>query len=433
MKIALPREPHRRAAWASVAVAALVAATAPWLSHRRAEARMSPNLTVTSGADDGRGSLRQAVLAADRADGFARIDIRVPRIVLESPLPPLVNAHGVLITGGATVAELDASRTGGAALDVASPNSSVQRLRIITARTGVVVRATNVRLTELQIDDADVGVLAGAGADGLAIERSAFRRNRIGVQNADGGRAQVSATRFEDHALAAIWAVSTRTPSEMAVLDSRFLNDAGGVVLVNRSARVELNEFNGMRETAVLVTTGRAIVRANRIRSGRGFGVLLDRVASATVYRNEIANNCAGGVMVRHAQAADVLSNELYTNGFGIIVLDSARGGPYLVADNLVMNHQQDGVMLIGSSPLVRGNRLLQNSQAGLRLSVLVRDGERLPTSPRLDGNVLRGNGRDEPLRDSYDASVTSPASAPPTDCPWRGAPFDRQRPGPGR
>ena len=425
MKLAIPGEPHRRAAWAAVAVAGLVALTSSWLGAWRSrviEPSTQLALIVTTGTDDGPGSLRQAILDADRADGAVRITIQVRRIVLESPLPPLVNPKGVFVTAPAET-ELDASRIKGAALDVASPHTTLHRLRITKAQTAVVVRAANVTFDEVRIEDAGVGVLAGAGADGVTVDGSAFRGNRIGIQNADGGRTRITASRFQDHKTAGVWAVANRAAAggtEVVVLDSRFVNDAIGIILAKRVSRVELNEFDGIHDVAVLASDGRIVARGNRIRSGRGSGLLLERVTGSLIDRNEIAHNCASGLTVRHAATTEVTANELYTNGIGIVILEGNTRTPNTISDNLVMNNQQDGLLLLGSSPLVRQNRLLDNRHAGLRVSQLLRNGSRLAASPRLDRNLLRGNGQDDPIRDSFDASPRPAKAKRPVDCAWR-------------
>jgi len=423
----LPRESYLRIAWAAVALAGALAAAAPWLKAWRFALVGVPArevILVTTEADHGLGSLRAAILLADRADRSIRILVKVRRVSLEAPLPPLVNPHGVLLDGQPTGTVLDAGGIAGAALDLAAPHIALQGFRIVKAQAAVVVRASHVTLRQLTVEDADTGVLVGEDAEETRIERSHFRRNRIGVHATGVGRTVVSSSRFEDHRGSAVWAVAPEVGAgrpEISVLDSRFTNDASGLVLVNRPSRVELNVFEGLHDTAIFVSGTRAVIRGNRIRAGRGFAILLDRVSSSIVYRNEIANNCSGGVLVRDARNTEVLSNELYKNGFGIVVLEGPKVSPNTVADNLVADHAGDGLLLIGTSPMVRRNRLLQNAHAGVRLASLTRDdGEYRNADPLLEGNILHGNGRDEPYRDHYVADGSPTPDAAPTDCPWR-------------
>ncbi len=425
MTLRWPHEWPQRMAWIGIGLAGAIAVASPWLKTWRlvmsgAEERL---ILVTTEADDGLGSLRSAILTADKSDQPRRILVMVPRVALAAPLPPLVSPHGIVLDARHEGTELDASRVAGAALDIASPHTTVQGFRIVKAQAAIVVRASRVTLRSVTIEDSDTGVLVGDHAEETTIDRSVFRRNRIGVQAMGLGKTVVANSRFEDQRGSALWAVAPHTAAgleEISIHDNRFTNDASGLVLVNRPATVEENTFEGLRDAAVFASGARAVIRANHIRSGHGFGVMLDRASSSVVYRNEIAHNCSGGVMVREARNTEVVSNDLYRNGFGIVVLEGPKISPNTVADNLVVDHAGDGLVLIASSPLVRRNRLFQNAHAGVRLAALVRgDGQYRDSEPLLEGNILRGNGRDEPFRDDYIVAADAIKTAA-TDCPWR-------------
>jgi Right handed beta helix region len=426
MRLRWPHEWPQRLAWICIALAGAIAVASPWLKNWRlaisgAQERL---ILVTSEADDGLGSLRSAILTADKSDQPRRILVMVPRVVLAAPLPPLVSPYGIILDARHEGTELDASRVAGAALDIASPRTIVHGFRIVKAQAAVVVRANRVTLRSLIIEDSDTGVLVGDQAQETTIDQSVFRRNRVGVQATGLGKTILGNSRFEDQRGSAVWAVAPYAAAgqaEISIHHNRFTNDASGLVLVNRPATVEENTFDGLRDAAVFASGGRAVIRANHIRSGHGFGVMLDRASSSVVYRNEIAHNCSGGVMVREGRNTEVVSNDLYRNGFGIVVLEGPKISPNTVADNLVVDHAGDGLVLIASSPLVRRNRLFQNAHAGVRLAALVsRDGEYRDANPLLEGNVLRGNGRDEPFRDDYNADASNAIKATASECPWR-------------
>src|SRR5204863_6960324 len=61
---------------------------------------------VTSPADSGPGTLREALFIADGAKGKANVALKARTITLQTALPPLVNSHGVRI-----VAEQPAPRS----------------------------------------------------------------------------------------------------------------------------------------------------------------------------------------------------------------------------------------------------------------------------------------------------------------------------------
>jgi len=422
-----PREWPQRLAWICIGLAGAVAVAAPWLQAWRValtDLAAQHVILVTTEADRGLGSLRAAVLSADRSDRPGRILVMVPRVTLDAPLPPLVNPLGIRLEARKEGTEIDASRIRGAAIDVAASHSTIQGFRITKAQAAVVVRASRVALQELTIEDSDTGILIGEEAEETTIQRSVFRRNRIGVQALGLGRTTVENSRFEDQRGTAVWAVAPEAAvglPDISIRDSRFTNDASGLVLVNRPSNVELNVFEGVRDTAVFASGTRVVIRANQIRAGRGFAVMLDHAASSLIYRNEIAHNCSGGVMMRDARNTEVVSNELYRNGFGIVILEGPKIGPNTVADNLVASHAGDGLLLIASSPMVRRNRLLQNAHAGVRLASLVQSGgDMRDADPLLEENVMRGNGRDEPYRDEYVASSTDALDTSGADCPWR-------------
>jgi parallel beta-helix repeat protein len=422
-----PREWPIRIAWIGICLAGLLAVIAPWLSAWRVaitDAALQHVIIVTTEADRGMGSLREAILVADRSDQYRRILVMVRRIGLDAPLPPLVNPNGISLEAHREGTEIDASRVDGAILDLAAPHTTIQGFRIVKAKAAVVVRSSHTMIRAMTIEDSDTGILLGEGAMETTIEGSAFLRNRIGVQATGLGRAVIAGSRFEEQTGSAIWAAAPEAAAglpDIWIHDSRFSNDASGLVLVNRPAKVEQNVFEGIRETAVFTSGTRAVIKANQIRSGRGFAILLDQSTSSLVTRNEIAHNCSGGVMMRNARNTEVISNEFYQNGYGIIALAGTKVSPNTVADNLIADHASDGLLLIASSPMVRHNRFLQNTHNGVRLATLLReDGGTDDASPMLEGNILRGNLRDEPYRDEY-VSKSGPAIDPLTaDCSWR-------------
>jgi hypothetical protein len=251
-----------------------------------------------------------------------------------------------------------------------------------------------------------------------------FARNAIGIYAAGTGATTVQNGRFEDHGTAAVWVYSGSEPATPEALvslsDNEFRNDAMGIVIVNANARVERNLFDGLRRPAVYASGGHLVIARNRMRAGWGFGISAERLQSARIERNEIARHCDGAVMLREVGNAEVISNELYQNGYGVVLMAGAVVRPSTVAENLIADHVLDGVVMIGSSPIVRRNRVLRNRQAGLRLSALrIASGETVVPMPLLDGNVVIDNGRDEPERDAYEPAASTREAAA-VDCAWR-------------
>lgn len=418
--------------WTALAVAAALAVSSHWLKRVRLTA---PELSagsvyrVTTGADAGPGSLREGILAADRSDGRARVVIAASRIALETPLPPLVNPVGVVIEASASGVILDASRLqGGPVLDVVAPYCFIVGLRIERAPgEAILIRRGRARLRNVGVADSGVGVYQADGAADLVVEDSTFERNTVGVHIAsDGAPVKLVNNTFVNHRRAAVWAVAATPPlsretAGLDILRNRFAGDYQPVVIFNVHARLDANTFQDAHAAAVYVHGARFAITNNRIRAGRNFGIYVEQTEHAVIDRNEVDHNCAGGMIVRNTRSTLVSANRVYANGYGVIVVEGDSVSPNRITDNLIAQHIEDGLYVIGGSPMLRHNRLLQNRKAGLRLSSLETVARRLLIpNPLLDANLVSGNGRDDVQRDEYAAAAGGMRPAEPADCSWR-------------
>lgn len=428
LKIRWP-ENRDRAVWVALTLAGCLAVGAGWLEQWRLPSLdrfASSVFRVTSARADGPGSLRVAILAADRAPGRARIVVTVAKIAIETALPPLVNPRGVVLEAAPAGVELDGTRVTGAVLDIASPGSLVSGFRIVGGGAGVVVRAPGATLRNLTLLEHDTGILVGENAGLVRISDSLLARNRVGVHlAAPAGVTTIQNTRFENHRVAAVWAVNAvSTPPSAAQIDvvgSRFTEDAIGVVAINVNARVEASHFTSEGSAAVYASGARAAIVNNRIFAGHGFGIHSEELQSGTILQNEIARNCNGGILLRDSANTQVLGNDLYQNGYGIVLMEGQALRPNTVANNLIADDLADGLLLIGSSPIVRGNRVLRNRHAGLRMSSL-RLGSgpaRIPT-PFMAENLVQGNGVDDVQRDRYVPGTQGTSLPAAPECVWR-------------
>jgi hypothetical protein len=383
------------------------------------ERRAALNILVTSSSDSGPGSLREAIFTADRAQGRARIEVRVARIVLETPLPPLVNPEGVMIEAIDRETEIDGrALLEGPVLDLAAPRSVVLGVAVRgAAGQGILVRASGARLRNLVLAECDVGVYLADGADDLSVEFSAFEQNGTGVR-LGGGASQVSLSenRFRKHERAAVWAVSPTAPLGAAapgvvVRHNHFEDDRISVLLINVPGRVEDNHFARAGEAAVHLT-GPGAVRRNRIQGGARVGLFADAPGGALIEDNEVDHNVAVGLLLRQARSTDVVRNRVYENGYGIVVVFGDKTSPPLVAENLVVSHREDGLYVVGGSPTLRGNHVIGNRRAAVRvLDYLPIHGAPLVGAPLLQGNLLHDNGVDAPVRGEYRESRVRPES----------------------
>lgn len=389
----------------------LLAVSQSWLAQRRPEPpelKAAQTLVVTSPGDDGPGSLREAIFSADRARGRALVEIGVARIALRTPLPPLVNPDGVVIDAPRSRCEIDAAAIAGPVLDLAAPRSVLRGLRVRhAADQAVLVRSPGARLLGLDLSDSGEGIYVANGVDDVEVRDSVLEANRTGIHLPPGAsRVVIAGNRFARHEQAAVWAVSPAAlggaqPSGLELRDNRFENDRIGAVLIHTTFLAEHNELVGAREAAVYLA-GAGVVRRNRILGGAGIGVYADGTDGALVENNEIDRNAAG-ILLRDARNTTVRLNRLSANAYGIAIVAGESGSPSVVADNLVLAQRIDGLYVVGSSPVLRGNQVLRSESAGLRILDLVPlSGPRRAADPLLRDNVLWGNRPDEPVRGEY-------------------------------
>ncbi|HEX9984455.1 MAG TPA: right-handed parallel beta-helix repeat-containing protein [Thermoanaerobaculia bacterium] len=405
--------PEARRYWqlgAFVAIPLAIALTAQRSESLRPqppELRADASLVVISGRDTGAGTLREAIAAAARHQGRVRIILRPSRITLLSPLPSLVNADGVVVDALESRCELDARAIGDIpALQVSAPASTISGLRIRNARdAAILVRAPRVTLRDVAIRDSADGIVL-AGARGAVIERSLFERNTNGVR-VDGTSpgAAIRGCTFRRHDGAGVWAVSG-TPHAGAGLrleNNDFRDDRVSIVLVNLGASLTKNVIRGAAENAIYLMQTRSAVRSNRILGGAGGGILADRSDNLLIEGNEIDHNATVGILVRSCRNTSVQRNVVHANAYGIAAVFGDRGAPNVIGENLVMSHRIDGLFIVGSSPLLRANRLLQNGGAAARvLDFVPWDGPRVPADPRFDANTFSGNGVNSAVHGEY-------------------------------
>lgn len=373
------------------------------------ETRAEVQLLVTSSKDSGPGSLREAIFAADRAAGRARIELRSGRIVLETPLPPFVNPAGIVVEAPDPGVEIDGRGVPvGALLDVDSPRSVLAGLTLRGASgQGVMVRSKGVSLRGLTLVDCEEGVHVLEGA-GVSVDASSFDQNGTGIRVDPGASTvEVHDSRFRKHTTAGIWAVSPPSPlrsSAPAVIvhKSRFEDDRMSLVLIHVPAQVEDNHFFRPAEAAAYLT-GAAVLRNNRVEGGASIGLYGDGLDGGLLEDNEVSHCLAVGILLRQSRNTEVRRNRLFGNGYGIAVVFDGEDPSAVVAENLVLSQREDGIFVVGASPVLQGNRILRSRKAGLRVMEYVPlRGRRVAGLPVLRDNVLQDNGSNDEVRGEY-------------------------------
>jgi Right handed beta helix region/Periplasmic copper-binding protein (NosD) len=379
-----------------LAVAALIAAGGLLEARHAGREPLSNTLTVsvTNGADRGAGTLREALFVVATAPGPARIALDVPRISLATPLPPLVNAHGLSIVAGRGGSEIDArASSGGPVLDVAAANVSLDGIAIRNCQgAAILVRAVHVSLQNAVIQGCNVGVEVAANAHDLLLENNQFLADRIGIRFAAASRdTTVAANRFAGETEAGLWAVRGATDSRggaISVRGNRFESDHAGIVAGNIDILIEQNTITGAQAAAVDIVGAGAVVRGNRVSGGAGMGILAEGAHAALIEHNELNGLAAYGIMVRGSSATLVRANRLYECAYGMaFVLGDARE-PSTAVDNVIIEPRYDGIDVVGDAPILRRNHVLQPHAFALHVENFQGpDGRRVMSAPFLDHN----------------------------------------------
>jgi parallel beta-helix repeat protein len=349
---------------------------------------------VTSAADRGPGSLREALFVAAGARTRATIEIRVPSITLETALPPVVNPNGIAIMAPQGGAAIDAGALQNSPVfDVAGPNTSIVGLTIRNCSgPAVLLRASQFRMASSVIESCDVGVDVAENANDLSLTHNRFTGNRVGVRFAASSQnASVVNNTFSGHKDAGVWAVRSSPDLRSAAIDVRdnkFSDDRMGVVAGNVSLQLDHNEILGAHEAAIhMIGTG-VVARRNRVSGGAAMGIIAENAKGATIESNELDHVTAYAVMVRGSSNTLVRDNRIHNCGYGLAFVLGDSGNPSTAAENSIIEPRYNGIDVIGDSPILRRNRVL-NPRA---LALHVQDfkppgGQAVKANPFLQNN----------------------------------------------
>jgi parallel beta helix pectate lyase-like protein len=408
----------------SVLIALCLACLAAAVTHRDLSAAVVPfgagtaDLVVESAADAGPGTLRDAIMAADRLSSRARITISTPRIRIESALPALVNPHGIEIEAGEGRGVIDADHMpSGAVLKVMSPGSALHGISIVNAHdTALMVNVPAVKIETVNIAASKVGVLLGSGARGATIRACTFEHNGTAV-TAEAGIEDLTilASIFRGNERAGFWFVGAPeapppdapgaaphpTAERARIVDAVFDANGTAVVLANRTTFIQKSRFLGNREFAVQVLAGSARIEDSEIRDSKGTALSVVSGNDVVIARNTLIDNISSAILVRDSGAL-IEHNRLVHNGFGIVSIISRDAPAIAIRDNFVQGSTADAVTLIGGAPLLAHNEVIDNHGAGVRVLDLAADNGGRKAAPQLVANVVRGNGIDRPQAAVY-------------------------------
>lgn len=384
----------------------------PWLAAHRYQRLTNAPATeffVTSRANNGPGSLREALFNAIRSDAPTAIVLRADEISVNTPLPPLAARNAIRIRSDGE------PRTIRAASSLETPVFDVRAGRL--ELEGIVIRGASsayavhtvsperVTLRRVTIADSDVGVRA-AGSFDLEIDGSTFADNRVGIEALGAGTTLVTGTTFRRHEEAAIWAIGTaaepRDEGAIQATGNRIEGGRFGVVLGNLRALLRDNDISGFRGDGIMAIGGSLEITGNRIWDGRGAAIRSVGMRGGLVQGNDVHEIGALGILVQAGAAAMVSDNRVYRNGYGIVTVFNEDPAAVELRNNLVLSQLVDGIVIFGDSPLVAANRSIQNRSAGIRVFNVAMANSYRVASPLLTDNVLERNGNDEPVVSEY-------------------------------
>ena len=382
------------------------------------------DFTVSNAGDAGPGSLRDAILAADRLTTHAHIVVNVKRVVIETALPALVNPHGVMIEAASGFGVIDAGRqVKGAALQINGPGSALRGITIDNAHDiGIIVNAAGIEMDSITVSNSKVGIVLGAAATGAAVRTCVFEANETAI-NADPAVHDVAvlSSIFRANTRAGFWFVAPAEKSAAAprnggtvepvaerarIIDTVFEKNSQGVVLANRPVLIQKSRFLGNQQSAILILGGAARVEDCEIRDTTGTAVSVSAGKGAVLARNSFVGNLQTAIMVRDSQIT-VEHNTLQDNASGIVTISSDKADGLIVRDNVLTKNRGDALTVIGGSPLLQRNQASDNHGAGLRVYDLTTATGDLKAAPQLDANTFKGNLIDQPPTAIYKVAGT--------------------------
>jgi len=354
---------------------------------------------VVADGDSGPGSLREALFAADAASGPAIISVEVDHVVLETALPPIVNARGVEIVGPTAGVELDAHAVpaGAAVLDIDADNAAISRVAIRhCGGAAVLVRARRFHLTDSTIEGCEVGVEVAGNAAEVALERNHFNADRVAIRFSAASRnSQVVRNEFSGSGDAALWLVASQwngsADAAIGIHDNQFNGDRAGVVLGNVPALLEHNDFTAMREAAVHVVGEGAVIRNNRVLSGAASGFVVENARGVLIESNDLAHLDGYGVLMRGTADGLLRLNRIHSCAYGLAFVLGVPQKPSTATDNTLIDLKYDGIDVVGDSPVLKGNQVLQARLVPLRVQDFTQpNGQIVHSQPLLDRNSFQ-------------------------------------------
>jgi nitrous oxidase accessory protein NosD len=282
--------------------------------------------------------------------------------------------------------------------DVAGANTSVEDLVLRNCpAAAILVRAAHFHLQSSTIESCDVGVDVAENASDILLEHNRFANDRVGVRFAAPNRDTVVAgNTFTQDKVAGVWAVRGESGARggtINVRENHFNGARSGVVAGNVGILVERNDFANAPDGAVHLIGAGAVIRGNHIGGEAPMGIIAENARDAIIEGNELEHLTAYAIMVRSSANALVRANRVHNCGYGIAFVLGDPLHPGSAVENTIIEPKFNGIDVIGDSPILRRNQVLQPHLFALHVvDYQPPGGENVPARPLLEGNNFRAD-----------------------------------------
>ena len=122
-------------------------------------------------------------------------------------------------------------------------------------------------------------------------------------------------------------------------------------------------------------------------------GIVAENAREAVIDNNELDHLGAYGIMIRGSASILVRANRVHNCGYGMAFVLGDAHRPSTAADNTIIAPQFNGIDVIGDSPILRNNQVLQPRAYALHVTDFEPpDGARVSAHPVLENNNFRAN-----------------------------------------
>lgn len=347
---------------------------------------------VTSLSDHGRNSLRETIVEINSSQRPVAIQFKVSgAIILEGPLPPLLNNETTVKTEGAV--SIDGSNLSEDAFvwTIKGEGQTISGLSFQGKKNkGLLVLSNKGIIQGCRFEGFDTAV--AIGGNNIHVEDSVFRANKRGIEALDGAQfAHIISNKLREGGDAGIWAVwpdKGRMPAFLKVEKNHISNTPAGAILSLDRVDIEGNTLVSNGKGIYIIGSTNIKVRENEIYQNREHGIVMEDSAKNQVIKNAVYQNAVSGILLKRSAGNLISENRIFSNGsYGVIeVLTNKRTTlmPNTISYNLISDNG-DGIYILASSPILKGNTIKDNRASVIKTEDYAEGGEIYKSMPRIE------------------------------------------------